>query len=288
LLHLHTPCTRTLVRRVRHGGHDNEVVMYFRDITHELEVDRMKSEFLSMAAHELRTPMASIFGFTELLLKRQFDEVRRQDMLTTIHRQAQLLINLINELLDLARIEARRGRDFQRRLQPLAPLIERTLHGILVNGDDRRVALQLPDAPILVDVDDAKLGLAITNVVSNAYKYSSIDQGIELELVERVREGAPEVGIRVRDHGIGMTPEQLARVFERFFRADSSGNVPGTGLGMTIVKEIVELHGGQVEVESTFGEGTVVTLWLPLAQAGELRLPSAAAPAPAKALAPLV
>jgi PAS domain S-box-containing protein len=264
LLHLHTPSPRTLLRRVRHGGHDNETVMYFRDITHELEVDRMKSEFLSMAAHELRTPMASIFGFTELLLKRKFDEARRQDMLSTIHRQASILINLVNELLDLARIESRRGKDFKRQRHVLQPLIESTAHALLVHNDDRKVKLTLPGAPIRVDVDADKLLLALTNVLSNAYKYSPQGGEIELDIVWRDREGRPECGIRVTDHGMGMAPEQLARVFERFFRADTSGNIPGTGLGMTIVKEIIDLHGGQVELSSQEGQGTTVILWLPV------------------------
>ncbi len=264
LLHLHSPTPRTLMRRVRHGGHDNETVMYFRDITHELEVDRMKSEFLSMAAHELRTPMASIFGFTELLLKRKFDDVRRQDVLSTIHRQASILINLVNELLDLARIESRRGKDFKRQRHHLQALLASTVEALLVHNDDRRVRLGLPAEPVHVDVDAEKLSLAITNVLSNAYKYSPQGGAIELELVWRDRDGRRECGVQVTDHGIGMTPHELARVFERFFRADTSGNIPGTGLGMTIVKEIVELHGGQVELSSQSGVGTQVTLWIPV------------------------
>ncbi len=268
LLHLHTPCKRTLSRRVRRGGHDNETVMYFRDVTHEREVDRMKSEFLSMAAHELRTPMASIFGFTELLLKRQFSDERRNDMLSTIHRQAQVLINLVNELLDLARIESRRGKDFKREKQVLQPLIEATLSGLLIHNDPRKVDFVLPPEPILVDVDREKLSLALTNVLSNAYKYSPGGGAIELSLLWREQQGGRECGIQVTDHGMGMTPDQLERVFERFFRADTSGNIPGTGLGMTIVKEIIELHGGQVMLTSQFGAGTTVVLWLPVIGVG--------------------
>jgi len=263
LLHMHTPSIRTLVRRVRHGGHDNETVMYFRDITHELEVDRMKSEFLAMAAHELRTPMVSIFGFTELLLQRPFNEERRKDMLSTIHRQASVLINLVNELLDLARIESRRGKDFLRERLQLQSLIDSTVHGLLVHNDPRKVECTLPVAPIWVDVDRQKLSLALTNVLSNAYKYSPQGGDIALDLVWRDRNERPECGIRITDQGLGMTPAQREKVFDRFFRADTSGNIPGTGLGMTIVKEILELHGGQVSVTSELGVGTTVILWVP-------------------------
>jgi PAS domain S-box-containing protein len=277
LLHLTTTPPRTLLRRLRHSrGTGHETVMYYRDMTREIEVDRMKSEFLSMAAHELRTPMASIFGFTELLLRRKFDDTRRHDMLTTIHRQASLLINLVNELLDLARIESRRGKDFRREVQPLVPIIESTLAGILVHNDDRKVQADLPSTQVQVSVDSEKLSLALTNVISNAYKYSKAGD-ICLTLAQREHEAGLQVGVRVTDHGIGMTPEQQSRLFERFFRADTSGNIPGTGLGMTIVKEIVELLDGQVEVSSEFGRGTVVTLWLPRVQS--VQTPSGVEPA---------
>jgi len=261
LLHLHTPTVRTLARRVRQGGHDNETVMYFRDITHELEVDRMKSEFLAMAAHELRTPMVSIFGFTELLLKRPFSDERRHDMLGTIHRQASILINLVNELLDLARIEARRGKDFNRRQQAIGPIIEQALEGLKVPGDRRKVRVHMDAPQTQVWADTDKLGQAVLNVLSNAYKYSP--QGGEIHLTVQHDAAGRQVCIEVQDQGIGMTPEQLARVFERFFRADPSGNIPGTGLGMSLVKEIMNLHQGQVDVFSEFGQGTRVRMTLP-------------------------
>jgi PAS domain S-box-containing protein len=261
LLHLHGPQSRTLLQRVRQGGHDNETVMYFRDVTHELEVDRMKSEFLAMAAHELRTPMVSIFGFTELLLKRPFSDERRNEVLGTIHKQASILINLINELLDLARIEARRGKDFNRRLQPVGPVLEQALDGLKVPGDRRQVRMHLeaPDALVWADTD--KLGQAVLNVLSNAYKYSP--KGGDIVLRQTLDADARRVLIEVEDHGIGMSDDQTARVFERFFRADPSGNIPGTGLGMSLVKEIMDLHLGGVTVRSALGQGTTVCLSVP-------------------------
>jgi PAS domain S-box-containing protein len=269
LLHMHTPTARTLVRRVRHGEHDNETVMYFRDITHEQEVDRMKSEFLAMAAHELRTPMVSIFGFTELLLKRNFNDERRQDVLGTIHKQASILINLVNELLDLARIEARRGKDFNRRLQPIGPIIDQALDGLKVPGDRRKVRVHVSSTDTQVWADTDKLGQAVLNVLSNAYKYSP--QGGDINLRMSFDDDAQHLLIEVEDHGIGMTEEQLGRVFERFFRADPSGNIPGTGLGMSLVKEIVHLHQGDVQVLSEFGAGTTVRLSIPAQAPPETR-----------------
>lgn len=262
------PGQRVLQRSVRHCESDAATkVFYFRDVTRETEVDRMKSEFLSTAAHELRTPMASIMGFSELLLTRKFDEGRTADVLQTINRQSKRLTGLLNELLDLARIEARAGKDFKIERVPLRKLIEETVAALMMPGDDRPVRMALPAQLPEISVDGAKMTQALTNILSNAYKYSPHGGEIRLDVLEQpAGEGKRGgfIGIRVTDHGLGMTPEQTAMAFERFFRADDSGNIPGTGLGLSLVKEIVELHGGRVGLESTLGEGTRITLWLPV------------------------
>ena len=260
------PIHRVLSRRIRQAGSQaGSRVVYFRDVTRETEVDRMKSEFLSTAAHELRTPMASIMGFSELLLNRSYDEARTRDLLETINRQSSRLTHLLNELLDLARIEARAGKDFKVARVGLGSIIDETLKALMIPGDARQVGVSVPKPAPLVNVDAAKMQQALTNVLSNAYKYSPA--GGDIELAVRIEGEGPtrRVGIEVTDQGIGMTPEQCARAFERFFRADTSGNIPGTGLGLSLVKEIVELHGGQVTLASVSGEGTRFTLWLPVA-----------------------
>lgn len=240
----------------------NSVVVYLRDVTHETEVDRMKTEFLSTAAHELRTPMASIMGFAELLMLKEFAPERTRDMLGTIHRQAKRLTVLINELLDLARIEARAGKDFNLRISPLAPVIHEAVNAFSNDFDQGRIQLQLPEQLPELRIDTAKLQQALINLLSNAYKYSPQGGAIEVGIETRERDGHPEIGVRVRDHGIGMTEEQCGRVFERFYRADPSGNIPGTGLGMSLVKEVVEAMGGGVSLHSEPGRGTTVILWL--------------------------
>lgn len=238
------------------------VVQYFRDITHETELERMKGQFLSMAAHELRTPMASIHGFTELLLKRNFDAPRQRDMLETIFRQSSRLIQMINDLLDLARIEARAGQAFDIKAQLLEPIIRSTVDALIVDKK-HRVDCQLPEKLPLVAVDHDKLTQALTNVLSNAYKYSPDGGIVSIRSKHQTIRQRDYIGISVKDQGIGMTKDQVERVFDRFFRADTSGKIPGTGLGMCLVKEIMDVHGGSVEVDSEYGEGTEVTLWLP-------------------------
>jgi signal transduction histidine kinase len=242
----------------------NSVVVYLRDVTHETEVDRMKSEFLSSAAHELRTPMASIMGFSELLMMREFSLEKTRDMLGTIHRQAKRLTVLINELLDLARIEARAGKDFNIAKHPLAPVILEAVNSLNTDGDRGRIQLVLPDDLPELMLDPAKYQQAVINLLSNAYKYSPEGGDIEVFVVQQCLDGIDALGLVVRDHGIGMSTEQSERVFERFYRADPSGNIPGTGLGMSLVKEVMEGMGGCVSLASEPGVGTTVTLWLKL------------------------
>ena len=237
-------------------------ILYFRDITHEAEVDRLKSEFISTAAHELRTPMSSVYGFTELLLSQEFSAAEQREFLETIFRQSELMVSIINEILDLARIEAQRGKDFSLARVDLHLLLAEIVFGFKPPGERHSPLLPEGQAPLWLKVDSKKLTQAVGNVLSNAYKYSPEGGAIAIDLIPPAA-GGSRVGIRISDQGIGMTPEQLSRVFERFYRADASGQIPGTGLGMSIVREIVELHGGEVTVDSTFGAGTRVTLWLP-------------------------
>ncbi|MBK1711912.1 PAS domain S-box protein [Rubrivivax gelatinosus] len=269
LLQLALPERRVLARMARHAGDgQHETILFFRDITRETEVDRMKSEFLTTAAHELRTPMVSVFGFTELLLRRPVSEERRRDMLETIHRQASLLINMVNELLDLARIEARQGKDLRREPCRLDSLVTQAVGPMLIAGGAHDLQIDIAHPDCVLQVDPEKTNQALTNVLSNAVKYSPAGGTVLVTTQSGELRGEPAVGVRVTDHGIGMAPEQLARIFERFYRADPSGNIPGTGLGMCLVKEIAELQGGRVDVASTPGRGTTVTIWLPLASAG--------------------
>jgi len=245
-----------------HGGAVSQV-LHLRDVTHETEVDEMKSAFLSMAAHELRTPMASIYGFTELLLTREFKPERQKEMLGRIYRQSEAMTGIINELLDLARIESRQGKDFEFDTVDLADLVAAVIRDFkLPDGRQAPVAVW-PDKPLLVWVDRQKMSQAVLNVLSNAYKYSPDGGDVELRFVHRIEQARAQVGVEIQDHGIGLSADQLARVGERFFRADKSGNIPGTGLGVAIVKEIMDVLGGDLALSSEWGQGTTMTLWLP-------------------------
>jgi len=239
-------------------------IYYFRDATRETEVDRLKSEFLSMAAHELRTPMVSIFGFSELLLNStEFDAETTHELIETIHRQSVQMSSIINELLDLARIESRRGLDFEIELIDLNILISEIIQGFRFQADERLPIFKLLDEPAEIIGDRRKIYQVVINILSNAFKYSPFGGEIVVTLSQSFIGGHDGYSIDIRDSGIGMSEETMARVFERFFRADASGNIPGTGLGMSIVKEIVELHGGTVSISSSLGCGSNVSVWLP-------------------------
>ncbi|MEY3251488.1 MAG: hypothetical protein RL227_461 [Pseudomonadota bacterium] len=240
--------------------------LVFRDVTHETELDRIKSDFLSTAAHELRTPMASVQGFAEVLATQALSDAERQEFVGIILEQSGSMARILDELLDLARMEARRGRDFRRERVALTALIQEVVRNYRAPPDRSPPRLQPPVdvAPVVGDAD--KLRQAMLNVLSNAYKYSPAGGDVEISVMHETRKGVDMVGLRVADSGIGMEPQQLQRVFERFYRADRSGAVPGTGLGMSIVDEIIRLHQGDIEIESTPRRGTRVTLWLPRAR----------------------
>lgn len=257
----------TVIKHSVREAHDSDdrfvgTIHYFRDITQESELHRMKGEFLSMAAHELRTPMSSIHGFTELLLKREFTAEQQKDMLATVHRQSVRLTKLINDLLDLAKIEARKGMSFDIKPYRLTDIVDTALKEFLVSGEGRAISFHFNNHALKVSADFDKLIQALVNVLSNAHKYSDPGTEIRLHIREQQRYQHTYVGIAVEDHGIGMSKEHMDHLFERFYRADASGNIPGTGLGLCLVKEIMEIHGGWVDVSSVYGEGSVVTLWL--------------------------
>jgi len=241
-----------------------------RDVTRQHEdaqrsraTEERRRKHFTTATHELRTPMASILGFSELLLKRDFDPATSRELLDIIHRQASRLVDLINQLLDLARIEAggTEGLSFTR--VNVAELVEQTLTGLNGLGQNHRIRVELETGMPAFSADPQKMQQALTNIISNSIKYSADDTTVDVSAAALQRNAKLMIAIRVADHGIGMTPEQLARIFDAFYRAGESPNVQGSGLGMTIFKEIIELHGGHADIESRPGAGTAVTVWLP-------------------------
>jgi PAS domain S-box-containing protein len=268
LLYLSRPTLRVINynHRTMIGPTDEKEgqVLYFRDVTHETEVDNMKSEFLSAAAHELRTPLASIYGLSELLMIRDYDKSKSDEMIETIFRQSHNLKKIINELLDLSRIESRAGKCFSMTKGSLEFVVRQTCEELEGAFIGRKVETQRLDFwPVLLfDID--KIRQVIRNLLSNGFKYSPENTHVIVQTRERKKNGIRQFGISIIDHGIGMTPEQLTRIGERFYRADDSGSTPGSGLGVSLVKEIMSYHNGEVEFVSVSGKGMTATVWFPI------------------------
>lgn len=264
-IQLAVPEPRTLLRRIRRGGGAVPWLAYFQDITKARLLEQMKSQFLATAAHELRTPMASILGFAELLQQRQFDEKTLHEVLEIIVRQSRRITEMLNELLDLARIEAQRGKDFNCHDMDIRTVVQAAVEP-MQNGS-RQIVLEGMGIAAIVSVDLGKIQQALTNLLNNAAKFSAPDTPISVSI--RREDSSWRAGIVVSDRGIGMTEAQLARLGERFYRVDPSGNVPGTGLGISLVKEIINLHGGTFEPACSPGDGCRMTVWLPMAPTNE-------------------
>lgn len=236
-------------------------IHYFQDITDLSKIDRMKSEFITTAAHELRTPMSTVLGYSELLQTRELSASQQKEMVEAIYRQAQSIVYLLEELLDVALIESRADKVFHLQSADVGRILQSIAATFMLAGDPRKVALEpIPELPQVL-VDEEKIAQALKNCLSNAFKFSSKDS--EVTLAATLANPA-EVAIRITDRGIGMSSEVMGRIFDKFYRGDTSGHIPGTGLGMTLVKQIMDHHHGRIEVDSTPGKGTTITLFLPV------------------------
>jgi PAS domain S-box-containing protein len=240
-------------------------VLYFHDITHEQEADeRIKSELLSAAAHKLRTPLVGILGFSELLSKREFDTAKQKEIAVTIHRQATSFKNMFDNFLDIEGLDVRKGRNFNFEKSTLEKLLMEVLASAKDISDQVKISFEQPDVWPEVSYDFDKLKQVFSNIISNAVKYSVDGSNVDVTTVRRSNNGYDEFGVRISDQGIGIAPSDLLRVGERFYRVGELPSVPGSGLGIAIARSITAIHGGRLELTSTKGQGTTVTVWLPV------------------------
>jgi len=243
-------------------GKETGIVTIMHDVTHEREVDRMKTEFISTAAHELRTPLTSIQGFSEILMTRDdLGPGEQKKFLSYINKQSMGLTNIINDLLDISRIESGRGFALNKLFYNTTDSINNVIPYFQEQYKDHKFKVIPLASPLELYADKEKMEQVFKNLLSNAAKYSP-DNGLILA-TEKVSGG--DYVVMVEDNGVGMTPEQLEKVFDKFYRVDASDTgIDGTGLGMTIVKHIVEAHNGRISLESEPGKGTRVTVTIPI------------------------
>jgi PAS domain S-box-containing protein len=241
------------------AGQPMGIVTTLRDVTHEREVQQLKDELVSTVSHELRTPMASVLGFSELLLTRQLSEEKQQLYIRTIQKEAQRLSALINDFLDIQRME-RGKQEYHFEEMDLGELVREVVVTYSGQSEAHTLTLDLPPELPPVLADSERLKQVLGNLLSNAIKFSP-GGGI---VTVSARVWGDSVRVAVSDEGIGIPTEALPHIFDKFFRVDSSDirEIRGTGLGLAICKEIVEAHGGDIWTESQEGIGTTVTFSL--------------------------
>jgi PAS domain S-box-containing protein len=234
------------------------------------EVNRRKSEFVTLVSHELKTPLTSMTGYTELLLAGQGGPLaqRQREWLGIIGDNADRLVTLIDDLLDIARIEAGRI-EVKRTAVDLVPLIQEVAHALRpqIEGKGQWLTLELAAALPAVMGNADRIRQILTNLLSNALKYTPSGGRITIS----ARGGGSRVHVAVQDTGIGVAPEDQAQLFTPFFRAqkDATQGVGGTGLGLAITRALVELHGGAITVASVPGQGSTFSFTLPTSQEPE-------------------
>lgn len=236
-------------------------VFLIQDISHAREMERMKSEFISTAVHELSTPLTAILGYTELLLSEQsFNPEENREFLSIIHEKSEFLSSLVGDMLDISRIESGKPLDLHKGVFSAEELFERPIHHFHHFSANHQFCIDICEPQLKFATDKEKIWQVMENLCSNAVKYSP--EGGEIKVSGEALENGYQV--TVTDQGIGMTPEQVARVFEKFYRCNQSDTaVGGTGLGMTIVKSIIDAHEGQVWIDSELGQRTSVHFVIP-------------------------
>ncbi|MBW2451170.1 MAG: HAMP domain-containing histidine kinase [Deltaproteobacteria bacterium] len=226
------------------------------------ELDRMKNDFISTAAHELNTPVCVIMGYAELMLSSSdLDKKQHREFLEIIYKKSLTLERITEDLLDLSLMQT--GRQLRLVLEPndIKATIEDVVHFYQAKYPKRQILIEVKDHLPLLYYDNIRISQVFDNLLSNALKYSPESSPI----VMRAQLHQEWVLVQVIDQGIGMTPEQVSQAFDKFYRADMSDtSVSGIGLGMAIVKNIITRHGGRIWIESEPNDGTTVSLILPL------------------------
>jgi two-component system phosphate regulon sensor histidine kinase PhoR len=253
------------------GGTEKCMLMTFHDQTPLRRVEEMRADFVANASHELRTPLAALSGFIDTLQGPAKDDAKaRERFLGIMHTQATRMARLIDDLLSLSRVELS-AHVRPDTLVDIVPIIRQVVDGLEPLARERQVAIDivLPETPVLIAGDREELLRLFENLIENALKYGASGGKVVVSLVAALSgEGAPEVRVMVRDFGPGIAPEHLPRLTERFYRVDvgDSRAQGGTGLGLSLVKHIVNRHRGRLLIESVPKKGATFTACFPQAK----------------------
>jgi two-component system NtrC family sensor kinase len=242
------------------------LVLTMQDITHLKELDRIKSEFVSTVSHDLRSPLTAILGYVELLERVGPLNDQQRDFVSRVELSVHNITTLINDLLELGRIEA--GFDTRKELIPFQNLIEITIEELKAQIEEKNQIFikDVPDKLPAVLGNPIQLRQMLSNLLGNAIKNTPTGGRIVLH----ARAEGEQIIVQVSDTGPGIPPADQPYIFDKFYRASNiSSDIPGTGLGLAIVKSVVENHLGRVWVDSALGQGTTFTIVLPISR-GEI------------------
>ncbi|MBL5766731.1 two-component system histidine kinase PnpS [Heyndrickxia sporothermodurans] len=247
------------------NGEIKGIITVLHDITDIRRLEKMRSEFVANVSHELKTPITSLKGFAETLLDgAMYDPEIAKSFLTIIHDESERLHRLITDILHLSKIEQHQL-PFHPEPLNVTGVIYETIDTIQEEINKKQLTIKLPNQkPVIIDAEKDRLQQIILNLVANAVTYTPDKGTIEIGIVEK----DDQIELTVKDTGIGISKEELPRIFERFYRVDKarSRNSGGTGLGLAIVKHLVESHHGSIQVDSEEGKGTLFTITLPKKQ----------------------
>jgi two-component system phosphate regulon sensor histidine kinase PhoR len=228
----------------------------------------MRADFIANASHELRTPLASLSGFIDTLLGPARDDAEaRARFLAIMKTQATRMARLIDDLLSLSRVELTEHMHPETPVD-LVPVVRQVVDGLQTLALDRKVEIKIaqPNAPVMVAGDRDELTRVFENLAENALKYGAGGKRVEIAFAERTSPDGAEALVSVRDYGPGIAAEHIPRLTERFYRVDvaQSRAEGGTGLGLALVKHILNRHRGKLNIESAAGQGATFTVRLPL------------------------
>jgi two-component system phosphate regulon sensor histidine kinase PhoR len=239
------------------------IVMVFRDVSQQRDIDRMKSDFISSVSHELRTPLTSIKAYAETMLHdKNMPEETKIEFLQVINEESERLTNLINGILEISRIESGTI-EITRAQVNMTSVVSRAVTGLEHLAGKKNIHLETSIAEHLPELlgDETKIHSMVTNLVNNAIKFTPENGHIAVS----AQVNNDELVIKVSDNGMGIPKEDLTKIFGRFYRVHRPGKeIQGTGLGLAIVKEVVLRHDGRIDVESEVDKGSTFTVYLPI------------------------
>jgi len=240
------------------------IVYVLQDITDAEKLDAMRRDFVANVSHELKTPLTSIKSYTETLMDGYVDdpEVQKQ-FLSVIDSEAERMTRLVRDLLQLSNFDSH-SITFYKEYNDYIDLTKKCIKQLQMASSKKNISIKLltTEKQLVGAFDLHRIEQVFINIISNAIKYTPEEGVIDIQLVRR----DDVCVVRVKDNGIGIPADDLAHIFDRFYRVDKARtrNAGGTGLGLSIAKEIINGHEGHIEIESEFGKGTTVTISIPL------------------------